>query len=174
MTEDLSHLPNSTTIEPTLPTKPSALIFVLWAAQFDPIAASIFVAELRKLGLDVKLVSLSTKRMAGSNGLALYHDLTLSEAFGMIDQISALIVPCRLLGAQHLRNDPRAFRLFQEVNSNQIPIVIGHMDEFTLSTLRLFSKEIVDQLILYPDIRDLIEFTHHLAQIFRHPSQDHL
>lgn len=150
------------------------LIIVLWAAQFDPVAAAIFVAELRKLGLHVKIVSLSMKKMPGNNGLALYHDMTLSEAFNMIGKISGIIVPCRLAGAQYFRNDPRASRLFREASLNEIPIVIGHMDQKTLSTLRLFPKDMINDLILYPEIEDLIEFAHHLAYSFWLPPKQEM
>ena len=150
------------------------LIIVLWAAQFDPVAAAIFVAELRKLDLHVKIVSLSMQKMQGNNGLALYHDMTLGEAFHMIEKISGVIVPCRLAGAQYFRNDPRASRLFREVSLNNIPIVIGHMDQKTLRTLRLFPKEMIDDLILYPNIEDLIEFAHHLANSFWLPPKQEM
>lgn len=152
--------------------KANKLIFVLWGPQFDPVAASIFVTELRKLGLRVKIVSLSVRKMPGNNGLAIYHDMTLGEAFNMTGKASGIIVPCRLMGAQRLRNDPRAYRLFKEVSANKVPIVIGYMDKSTLNTLRLFPPEIIDDLIIYPEIEDLIEFVDQLAKVLWLPAQN--
>ena len=147
-------------------------IFVLWGPQFEPVAASIFVAELRRLGLRVKVVSLSVRKMPGQNGLAIYHDITLGEALNIIGKASGVIVPCRLMGAQRLRNDPRASRLFKEVSANKVPIVIGYMEKQILNTLRLFPPESIDDLIMYPEIEDLFEFVDELAKALWLPAQN--
>ncbi len=152
--------------------KPRKQIFVLWAPQFEPVAASIFVAELRKLGLRVKVVSLSVRKMPGQNGLAIYHDMTLGEALNIIGKASGVIVPCRLMGAQRLRNDPRASRLFKEVSANKVPIVIGYMEKQILNTLRLFPTESIDDLIMYPEIEDLFEFVDELAKVLWLPAKN--
>ena len=40
-------------------------IFVLWGNGFDETTATIFITELRRVGLPVKLVGLSQRRSAG-------------------------------------------------------------------------------------------------------------
>ena len=146
--------------------KSNQQIFVLWAPQFESAPASIFVAKLRELGLRVKVVSLSVRKMPGKNGVAIYYDMTLGEALTMTNSTSGVIVPCGLMGAQRLRNDPRAYRFFKEVSANKVPIIIGYMEKSHLERLRLFPLDTIDDLIMYPEIEDLMEFINHLATSF--------
>ncbi|MGB0388450.1 MAG: DJ-1/PfpI family protein [Ardenticatenaceae bacterium] len=140
--------------------KPSKYIFVLWGYQFEPLPATIFVSELRKLGLRVKIVSPSVQKMTGNYGFALYHDMTLSKALEMTDKVSGVIVPCGYSGALRLRNDPRAYQLFESVRA---PILIGHIDQSRMDDLGLFPNHVIDDLIMYPENEDLIDFVPYIA-----------
>ena len=82
-------------------------IFVLWGKGFDEIAASIFVAELRRRSLLVKVVGVGGAKLPGTCGLALVPDMTLDKALKLAGQARCVIVPCdhRCLGL--LENDPR-------------------------------------------------------------------
>ncbi len=69
------------------------IAFVLWADRFDETLAALFVAELRKAGLRVKLVSLVGQPSSGAYGLTLVPDLTLEQALPMAHQASCVVIP---------------------------------------------------------------------------------
>lgn len=83
------------------------IAFVLWADRFDETLAALFVAELRKAGLRVKLVSLAGQPSSGAYGLTLVPDLTLEQALPMAPQASCVVIPCGDAGLKRLKNDPR-------------------------------------------------------------------
>jgi transcriptional regulator GlxA family with amidase domain len=83
------------------------IVFVLWADRFDETLAALFVAELRKAGLRVKLVSLAGQPSSGAYGLTLVPDLTLEQALPMAQQASCVVIPCGDAGLKRLKNDPR-------------------------------------------------------------------
>jgi putative intracellular protease/amidase len=83
------------------------IAFVLWADRFDETLAALFVAELRKAGLRVKLVSLVGQPSSGAYGLTLVPDLTLEQALPMAHQASCVVIPCGDAGLKRLKNDPR-------------------------------------------------------------------
>ena len=138
-------------------------ILVFWGPQFESAAAAIFVAQLRKLGLQVQVVCLNVQRTLGKNGLAIYYDMTLAKALTMVDHLSGVILPCRLMGIQRLKNDPRTARFFKKISINKIPIIIGQMDKPNLEKLRVFPQETINDLIMYPKIEELMVFVDQLA-----------
>lgn len=83
------------------------MVFVLWADRFDETLAALFVADLRKAGLRVKLVSLAGQPSSGAYGLTLVPDLTLEQALPMAQQASCVVIPCGDAGLKRLKNDPR-------------------------------------------------------------------
>jgi len=83
------------------------IAFVLWADRFDETLAALFVAELRKAGLRVKLVSLASQPSSGAYGLTLVPDLTLEQALPLAHQASCVVIPCGDAGLKRLKNDPR-------------------------------------------------------------------
>lgn len=83
------------------------IAFVLWADRFDEALAALFVAELRKAGLRVKLVSLASQPSSGAYGLTLVPDLTLEQALPLVGQASCVVIPCGAAGLKRLKNDPR-------------------------------------------------------------------
>ena len=60
-------------------TKPVQYVFVLWGKGFYEASATIFVTELRRAGLRVKVVGLTQRRTSGAFGLALVPDVTLDQ-----------------------------------------------------------------------------------------------
>lgn len=83
------------------------IAFILWADRFDETLAALFVAELRKARLRVKLVSLAGQPSSGAYGLTLVPDLTLEQALPMAQQASCVVIPCGDAGLKRLKNDPR-------------------------------------------------------------------
>ena len=104
-------------------TTTSLTILVLWGQGFDEIAASIFVAELRRMGKRVKLVGLNSQRIVGQHGLALVPDLTLGQALRHATHIGCIIVPAPLAALQRFSYDPRLAELLEAAANNHALIV---------------------------------------------------
>lgn len=83
------------------------IVFVLWADRFDETLAALFVAELRKAGLRVKLVSLAGQPSPGAYGVTLVPDLTLEQALPLARYATSVVIPCGASGFNRLQNDPR-------------------------------------------------------------------
>lgn len=82
-------------------------IFVLWGRGFDEVAATFFVAEMRRRCLLVKVVGVGGSNWRGARGLAIVPDLLLDEALGLAAQANCVIVPCHDGYWRQLANDPR-------------------------------------------------------------------
>ncbi|MFZ2359376.1 MAG: DJ-1/PfpI family protein [Anaerolineae bacterium] len=93
------------------------MVFVLWADRFDETLAALFVAELRKAGLRVKLVSLAGQPSPGAYGLTLVPDLSLEQALPLAQQASCVVIPCGAAGLKRLKNDPRLQEFLVETHS---------------------------------------------------------
>jgi hypothetical protein len=139
-------------------------IFVLWGDQFDSLAASIFVTQLRKAGLRVKLVSLARQTITGTQGLTLLPDLTLEQALPLAKKAIGVIIPCGPLGAKQLENDPRLDGFFKNAHANNARFVIG--DSCNVADTKLFPPAISDKITIYPGHEDLLGFAHQLAISF--------
>lgn len=99
--------------------------FVLWADRFDEVVAVVFVAELRRAGLRVKLVGLPGPSFVGVHGLALTPDLTLDEALALAERAACIVVPCDSPAMQRLTNDPRLAELLEQAEAGGAQIVAG-------------------------------------------------
>ena len=99
--------------------------FVLWADRFDETAAVLFVAELRRVGLRVRLVGLPGPSFVGIHGLALTPDLTLDEALAQVDQLICLVAPCDEPALGRVANDPRLLELFDLAAAQEAAVVVG-------------------------------------------------
>lgn len=137
-------------------------IFVLWAENFEEAPATIFVTELRKAGLRVKVVSLTHQQTSGVYGLALVPDLTLEQAMPFITQICCLIIPCSLRLAQNLKKDPRLHDFFEQLRSNQTRFVTGQLTGAPSDEFNFFSLSRSD-ITVYPDNEDLVSFARQVA-----------
>lgn len=123
--------------------------FVLWADHCEETAATIFITELRKAGLRVKVVGLSRKQATGVFGMALVPDLTLEQALPLAAQTRCFIIPCSLQVAQRLKNAPHLQAFLDQARANRAKFVIGqtsggHWDNLGLPAAR-------DEVVVYPD-----------------------
>lgn len=99
--------------------------FVLWADRFDEVAAVVFVAELRRVGLRVKLVGLPGPSFVGRHGLALTPDLTLDETLALAERAACVVVPCDSPAMQRLANDPRLAELLAQADAHGAKVIVG-------------------------------------------------
>lgn len=99
--------------------------FVLWADRFDEVAAVVFVAELRRAGLRVRLVGLPGPGFVGIHGLALAPDLTLDEALSQTAHLACLVAPCDPPAAARAVNDPRLADLLCQAVALNVPVFAG-------------------------------------------------
>lgn len=127
-------------------------VLVFWGQGFDEIAASIFVGELRRLGIRVKLVGLNSRQIAGQHGLALLPDWTLGQALGLADQVRCIIVPAPLAALEQFSYDPRLAELLQVAASNRALLVV----DATQNSPPLFVT-LCDSLE-YPSVENLVSF----------------
>jgi len=106
-------------------TKTQGYVFVLWANRFDETTAAIFVTELRKAGLRVKLVSLAGQPTPGAYGLSLVPDMTLEEALPLANQAVAVILPCNAQQMKRMQSDPRLVGFMQVTHEANAQIVVN-------------------------------------------------
>ncbi len=99
--------------------------FVLWADRFDEVAAVAFVAELRRVGLRVRLVGLPGPSFVGVHGLALTPDLTLDEALAQAAQLACLVAPSDPPALARAANDPRLAELLEQAAALDAPLFAG-------------------------------------------------
>ena len=128
-------------------------IFVLWGSGFDEATATIFITELRRAGLHVKLVGLTQRRSNGAYGLALVPDLTLEQVLPLAGRTRCMIVPYTSTGNKRLRNDPRLNEFFERAHANQARFVSGPLDQ---ADLAMFPADI-DKVTIQPGSEDLIK-----------------
>jgi hypothetical protein len=105
-------------------TDSNRTVLVFWGQGFNEIAASIFVGELRRLGMRVKLVGLNSRQIAGQHGLTLVPDWTLGQALDLADQVKCIVIPAPLAALQQFSYDPRLAELLQVVVSCQALLVV--------------------------------------------------
>ncbi|MCL4298041.1 MAG: DJ-1/PfpI family protein [Anaerolineae bacterium] len=136
-------------------------VLVLWGDKFEETAATIFVSELRKAGLRVKVVGLTRQQTKGAHGLGLIPDITLEQALSLAGHTACIILPCALPVIQHLKNDPRLHDFFIRADANQARFVLGQLDDTDLTDLGLALT--TRQVLMYPESEDLIEFAREVA-----------
>lgn len=100
------------------------LTFVLWADRFDEAATALFVTELRKAGLRVRLLSMNTHVTAGAHGLALVPDLTLEQAMPLAGRARCVVVPAETGTVRTLQDDPRVQDFLALASANGACIVM--------------------------------------------------
>ena len=131
-------------------------VFVLWTQQFDIATVVIFVTELRKMGLRVKVVGLRLRHLSGANGLTLVPDFSLDEALSVVEQAMCVMVPYPADRCQWLNNDPRLLKFFKQAAAKQCWFIVG--PPVNVSTEVVFLA-IDDEVTTYPALDQLIEFT---------------
>lgn len=141
----------------------NAYTFVLWDENFDEMAATTFIIELRQAGLRVKLVGLTHRPMKGANGLALVPDLTLGQAMPLACRAKGVIIPCPWRAAQRLKVEPRLTDFFEQARRNQALFIIERgSDDEPLKPEQLFLS--LAEVIVYPAAECLQEFIHKLVE----------
>ena len=138
-------------------------VFVLWGEKFEEDAAAIFVTELRRAGLRVKVVGLSPQHINGAHGLALVPDLTLDQALSLAGYTTCLIVPYKFRGIKRLANDPRLQKFFAQALANQSRFVFGPVCNGDLVASGLLPESAVNDVIFYPEHDNIVEFARKLA-----------
>ena len=88
-------------------------VFVLWGTDFDAVAATIFVGELRRLGKRVKLVGINMRQGRGRHGLTLVPDFRLDQALRLAERSCCMIVPASPSTIQQFSYDPRVAELLR-------------------------------------------------------------
>jgi len=140
-------------------------VFVLWADNFDEVAAAIFVTELRKAGLRVKVVGLTPRQLSGAYGLTLTPDLTLDQALTLATRTICLIIPQTAPGLQNLKNDPRLQKLFDLAGKNRARLVIGPLNGVDIRDVGLFPVALVEKVLVYPDGEAVMGFARELVGV---------
>ena len=137
--------------------KRDSTILVLWADGFQEATATIFVTELRRAGVRVKVIGSTRQQIKGSYGLAIAPDLTLTQAEPLLIQTTHLIIPTTLAAVQRLKNDPCLAAFFEQIDRLHIPVLIGG----DVSGARLFLKSTVT--IFPADSEALVAFARRVA-----------
>jgi hypothetical protein len=137
-------------------------VFVLWGDEFDEVPATVFVSELREVGLRVKIVGLSSQRMSGAHGLALVPDLTLDQALALAPNTICIIIPFASQGIRRLKNDPRLREFCDQAQANQAKFILGRLNETDIADLNLFPPCSTDVMV-YPESENLVVFARDVA-----------
>lgn len=141
-------------------TQPTS--FVLWETSFEETPATIFVTELRRAGLRVKVVGLHSKPTAGAHGLALSPDLTLEKALLLAAQARCVIIPYGAVSVQQLSYDPR-IRIFLEQTHHQGAQLITNPAGVTALRSLHWLPSITKGIKIFPADEALFTFVRTLA-----------
>ena len=137
-------------------------VFVFWSDAFEEAAAVLFVSELRRLGLRVKVVGLRGPQAAGIHGLALLPDLTLGQALPAASQSCCVVLPCPVKRLQMVKNELRLHTFFQQAAANGALFVIGQAEgEGSVGHQNGFVQ--LAQALNYPPLETLLAFITALA-----------
>jgi len=137
-------------------------IFVFWSDAFEEAAAVLFVSELRRLGLRVKVVGLRGPQAAGIYGLTLLPDLTLGQALPGASQSCCVVLPCPVKRLQMVKNELRLHTFFQQAAANGALFVVGQVEgEDSVGHKNGFSQ--LTQALNYPPLETLLAFITALA-----------
>jgi hypothetical protein len=134
-------------------------VLVLWGQGFDEITASIFVVELRRAGVRVKLMGLNSRQIAGQHGLALVPDLTLGQALRRANRTCCIILPAPVAAIKQFSYDPRLAELLGRAVSHRALLVMDAppTNEVLLGNPLLQS---FPNVLAYPPFEELISFVH--------------
>lgn len=144
-------------------TKHQKHVLVLWGDKFEEATAAVFVSELRKAGLRVKVVGLTPPQIRGSYGLVLVPDLTLDQALPLAADTCCLVIPHSFPGLKRLKNEPRLEAFFEQAVQNQTKIVVGGLSGSEFAELDLWPAEAANLVSVYPQGEELLSFARELA-----------
>ncbi len=141
--------------------KSRPLIFVLWAAHLQEWIAALFVTELRRLGLPVRVVGLHYQPVPGAFGLALSPDIGLEDALPLASQVSCLIVPGSWSQLHSLQQEPRLWLLIKEVVNGGGQLIAGAVRD--LPSRHAHEFPVPSGVLVYPEDEALHPFVRRLA-----------
>ncbi len=130
--------------------------FVLWADRFDETLAALFVAELRKAGLRVKLVSLAGQPSSGAYGLTLVPDLTLEQALPLAQNAGCVVIPCGASGLKRLKNDPRVQEFLSQTHKAHATFIVSQSGVADLESC-VWSLQSGPDLVVYSGGEDAMD-----------------
>jgi putative intracellular protease/amidase len=148
-------------------SKKQKQVLVLWGDKFEEATAALFVSELRKVGLRVKVVGLTPPKIRGAYGLALEPDLTLDQALPLATKTTCLVIPHSLPGLKRLKNDPRLEQFFDQALQKRAKIIIGSLNGSEITELDLWPAEAVELVSVYPEDEAVVAFARDLANSLR-------
>lgn len=137
-------------------------VFVLWGESFDEAAAALFVTEMRKAGLRVKMLCLDGVQAAGMYGLQIGSDLGLTQALPLAPEALCVILPCGPGSLRRVSNDPRLADFFRRVRATDAPFVTR--EECSEPFHALLQEPTSAALEIYPATEKLVEYARQLAQ----------
>ncbi len=135
---------------------------VLWGASFEETVAVIFIAALRQAGLSVQLIGLIGPQAAGTYGLALYPDMSLSDALPLASQTICILIPCDPTTARRIENDPRVCTFFEEAAMNNALFIVSDGAVITLTSLHSLAIPPA-HIVTYATHHNLIELAYTVA-----------
>jgi hypothetical protein len=145
--------------------KAKKYLFVLWGEGFDETITTVFVTELREVGLLVKVVGLSARHTSGARGLVLVPDLTMEQALPLAGQAIAVIVPTSALQSHaSLNSDPRVPLFLAEAETNRATFVLGRGSEQEPVGVEL-PPSVSGKVLVYPKREEIIFFARYLADL---------
>jgi hypothetical protein len=141
--------------------------FVLWGEAFREIPATIFVGELRRAGIRVKIVGLNGQRATGAYGLKLVSDISLDQALGLVERANCIIVPGDYEQLQQFSYDPRLNTLLKKARLNNAPIFVGRPPSRPYPPQEETEGH-AGEFIEFPDAGGLFEFVERTANSLLH------
>lgn len=94
------------------------VVLILWGANGDEAAATVFACELRTAGYAVKLVGLSASKIKGRCGVVLVPDMTLGDAFSLAGLVTYVVLPFDGDGLRRFISDPRLQKFIDEAHAH--------------------------------------------------------
>ena len=137
--------------------QPKHYVLVLWGQDFDEIAASIFVGELRRLGFLVKIVALNMPQTVGEHGVALAPDITLDRAVTMAMHSRCVILPCALAAIRKFSYDPRLAEFLHLSGAAKATFVTDAKVASYLAEEAMLPLA-PEATVIYPEVEELIAF----------------
>jgi stage V sporulation protein SpoVS len=137
------------------------MVFVLWANHLEETVASVFVTELRRMGLPVKIIGLQRQALVGSFGLAMVPDLTLEQAAPQFCQACCLILPGPIERMNIFSQHPRLCELMAFIAIQGIFVVAAS----PAGTEQIGNAEYSSSIapLIYPIDDGLFSFARNLA-----------
>lgn len=138
---------------------PDKTVFVLWGEGSDELAAVTFVITLRAVGIPVKLVGVSGRKIRGAHGLALIPDYTLSQVGPLTHQAACVVIPCPAASLVRFSNDPRLGKFLYQAYVQRVQFLLQDLGVLaSLLSLGVLPLDSTPQIAIYPAADALLGF----------------